>query len=156
MPEDKKPLFDLDNDTLKQGDAVVQVRDPRLACCMIAVGIPLRRDPPYTHIRTKDGRDIWTFHFYPSDQDGEVTAHECIGAYKRDIEFINENPLHPFSFALATIKTWEQMQHHMNEVDPIPFLAFRSYADDGTPATVLVREGSPRHRGAVNRGMKRL
>jgi len=158
MPEatQQGPLYDPDRDKLKAGDTVVHVRDTKLAAALIAVGIPLRHDPPYTHIERADGQEVWTFCFYPSDQDGEVTTAECIDAWHRDLDFIAEYPLHPFSFAMAAVKNLDRLHHHMHEVDPEPQVAFRVPTEGGKSGTMLLKKNSKKYKAAVRRGFKQL
>jgi hypothetical protein len=148
-------LYSPQTDVLKAGDTVVLVQDTQLAAAMIAVGIPLRQDPPYTHIERADGRDIWTYCFYPTDQEGEISAADCIAAWKRDLEFMKEFPLHPFSFAMAAVKNMTRLHHQQTEVDPNPQIAFRVPSDKGI-ATLLVVKNSKKHQAALRRGYKQL
>lgn len=157
MPEDKKGnLYHPEIDALKAGDTVVHVRDTKLAAALIAVGIPLRHDPPYTHIARADGKEVWTFCFYPSDQDGEVTTLECIEAWRDDLDFMKNYPLHPFSFAMAAVKNMDRLHEHMTEVDPEPQVAFRVPTEDGKSGTILLKKNSKKYHAAVRRGYKQL
>ena len=151
------PRYDLSGDTdFKQGDTVVHIRDKRLAACMIAVGIPLRKDPPYTHAVSKSGKDIWTFNFYPTDQEGELTASQCIDAWRKDLDFIKENPLHIFSIAMATVKNLEKLDEWMTEKDPVPNVIYRVPLESGKSANLLVRQGSKKHKAAIRRGYSQI
>tara|TARA_R110000803_G_scaffold39351_1_gene84938 strand:- start:315 stop:782 length:468 start_codon:yes stop_codon:yes gene_type:complete len=155
MSTEKKDLYDPAKDTISAGDTVVSIRNTQLACAMLAVGIPLRQDPPYSHIKRADGTDIWTFNFFPTDQQGEVTAHECIDAWSKDLDFMTEFPLHPFSFAMAAVKNMASFHEHMTEIDPLAQIPYTVPAENGQ-ATLLVKEGTAKHKAAERRGFRKL
>lgn len=149
-----KSIFDSDyGSELQQGQAVVCVRDKRLAACLIAVGIQLRKDPPYVQISRKDGTIQTTFNFYPSDDEGVLQTTDMVGAWGQDLDFIKENPMHPFTFAMCAIRNYQDILDHLKR--DTPYVAFRT-KQNGRSATVMVKKGSRKHKAAENRGLKQL
>jgi hypothetical protein len=110
----------------------------------------LRKDPPYTFVRTKDGHDKWTFNFEPKDSDGVLDTMDMVQAFTEDAKFIQENPQHPFTYAMVALKNRDSFQAHMNRA--VPFVAFRSSGG----ATLYVLEGGKKHKKCALKGMVQL
>jgi len=149
-----KGIFSPDYDSvIDSGTEVVHVRDKKLAACLLAVGIRLRKDPPYVYTRTKNGKEAVIFNFLPQDDEGELRTAEMIKAWNQDVKFIEENPFHPFTFAMCALRNYRDIIDHLQR--DTPYLAF-STQRKGEPATLLVKPGSKRHKAALQRGYKQL
>lgn len=154
MNETKKSVFSEDYDSvIHPKTAIYQVKDKRLAACLLAVGIRLRKDPPYLQVKTPDGVIHTTFNFLPSCDEGLLKTGDLIKAWSRDLDYISENPMHPFTFAMCAIRNYQDILEHLK--NDVPYVAFSATAD-GKKATLLVKEGSRKHKAAEDRGMKRI
>ena len=129
-----------DVNEVTNGVAVVHVRNLDLAVCLLSVGVSLRKDPPYTHVKLKSGDINWTFNFNPEDDDGQFKTMDLIAGFKEDMKFIEENKVHPFTFAMCALKNLASFKRHMSK--DIPYVAFKA---QGT-AVLYVKEGSKKHR----------
>lgn len=144
-------IFDSDNGDgtdITNGTQIVQVKDKRLAAALIAVGIPLRKDPPYIQVRKKDGKRITIFHFEPYDPAREFKTTELIKAWSQDLEWIENNTLHPFTFAMVALRNYQDVLEHLK--NDTPYVAFEGYKN-GRKAVTLVKEGSKKHAAAAKR-----
>jgi len=151
---EKKSIFPPNYDSeVTRGTAIVNVSDKRLAACLIAVGIRLRKDPPYTRVRRLDGSIHTTFHFLPACDEGELKTADMVRAWGQDLDFIDKNPLHPFTFAMCAIRNYQQILEHMKKAKP--YVAFR-VKRNGKPATLLVKEGSKKYEAAKKRGYRQV
>lgn len=146
--ENKENQFDVNE--VKDGTAVVHVRNLDLAVCLLSVGVPLRKDPPYTHLRLKNGEDQWTFNFDTTDSDGQFNTSDLIAAFKEDMKFIDENPVHPFTFAMCALKNLDSFKRHM--LQSVPYVGFRAQGG----ATLFVKEGSKKYRNCKAKGMVQI
>jgi len=155
MTETKtQSVFSENYDTeLGKGVAIVQVRDKRLAACLIAVGIRLRKDPPYVQVRLANGEYNTTFNFLPADDAGVLKTLDMIKAWGQDLSFIAANPMHPFTFAMCAIRNYQDVLDHLR--NDTPYVAFRTKVD-GKRATILVKENSRKHKAATDRGLRRM
>lgn len=150
-------LYDPENDKIGPGTEVVQVRDRVLSAAMLAVGIHLRRDPPYVYVKSmQSGKVTRTYNHFPKTQNGDITASDCIKAYKQDLDFLRDNPKHPFAFALAACKNLIDYMVHEQEKDPIPRVCFEFVDEQGQSAVLLVKEGSKKYQAALDRGLTPL
>ena len=148
-------VFDTETDKIESGTQIIHVRDRMLAAAMLAIGIPLRKDPPFEHVKKKDGTEIITYNFFPSTEDGDVTAGECIEAWKRDLDWIKENPQHPFTFAMCAVKNLISFDEHA--ATNVPKVGFKTkHPAFKGDAILLVKEGSKKHKAAIKRGLKQL
>jgi hypothetical protein len=132
---------------ITDGTAVIHIRNLDLAICLLSVGVALRKDPPYTHHKLKNGAHQWTFNFEPKDSDGQFLTMDLVEAFKQDMKFIEENPVHPMTFAMCALKNRELFKKHMSK--SVPYVSFRAQGG----ATLFVKEGSRKHRNAVAKGM---
>ena len=132
------------------GTAVVHVRNLDLAICLLSVGVALRKDPPYTHLKLRNGEHQWTFNFEPQDVDKQWKTMDLVVAFSKDMEWIEKNPLHPFTFAMCALKNRDRLKTWMAK--STPFVAFKATGG----ATLYVMEGSKKHRNAVAKGMVQL
>lgn len=147
-------VFDIQSDSIESGTQIIHVRDYKLAAAMMAVGIPLRRDPPFTHVEKKDGTRIITYNFFPATEEGDITASECVEAWKRDLDFIQENPEHPFTFAMCAIKNVDSFYEHKEQ--HTPYVGFKVRHKEIGDAVLLVKKGSRKHQAAIKRKLKQL
>lgn len=132
---------------LVNGSAVIHVRNLDLAVCLLSIGVPLRSDPPYTHHKLANGEHQWTFNFEPNDVDGKITTMDMVAAFKQDAKWIEENPLHPMTFAMCALKNREIFKKHMSK--STPYVSFRAQGG----ATLFVMEDSRKHRNCIAKGM---
>jgi len=137
---------------LRKGDCVVIVEDTLLAAAMVAVGIP-PRSPGMQKERFKNKPDKFLFLFFAESADGTMRAEDCLKAWKEDLDFIKNNPKHPFAFAMAAVKNYKAWLEQMNTTTP--YLKF-SATGNTTSAVVSVLEGSKKHQACINRGLKQL
>ncbi len=151
---ENKSIFPEDyGDELQNQQIIVYVRDKRLASCLIAVGIPLRKDPPYIKKRKKNGSIDTIFHFYPADNKGHLKTNELIKAWSQDLEFIKNNPLHPFTFAMCAIRNYQCILEHLK--NQVPYVVYGTEGGGRMSAT-MVKEGSRKHEACKKRGMKQI
>lgn len=138
-------------ESLQKGTTVVQVTDLKLAACLVAVGIALRKDPPYIYRRVA-GEEVVCFNFFPTCNDGVLLTTDLVQAWKQDMVFIQANPMHPFTFAMCALKNLAQIQDHIRNQSP-----FITYRKDGpTPVTMLVKRGSKREEKAKQMGFTEI
>ena len=134
--------------TIGQGTVIWKVSNTDLACCLVAVGIKLRKDPPYTHVKRSDGTEQWTFLFEAQTEDGVLKTGDMIQAFTQDMKWIENKPDHPFTFAMCAVKNVHQFHEHMQ--NDVPFVGFRSKSGR---AIMYVKENSRKHRRAIDKGM---
>lgn len=139
---------------IKQGDSIVMVRDTLLAAAMVAVGVPLRDDPPYTHERLTNGRDVWTFLFRPSSDDGSITAKECIEAWQGDLNWIKAHTQHPFAFAMIAVKNLISFREFQRDHKPFHGYIIPSEGDE-PDSILMVKAGSNKEKLAIQKGYQR-
>ena len=138
---------------LKAGTEICFVSDTRLAAALVSVGVPLRKDPPYVQVKRANGALQTVFHFYPTDEQGQLKTVELIKAWSQDIRFIEANPLHPFTFAMCALRNYQQILEHL--ATDKPWVQFEG-KQDGKKVTLLVKEGSPKHKAATSKGLKQI
>lgn len=131
-----------------QGTEIIHVRNLDLAVCLVSVGVSLRKDPPYTHVRLKNGEDQWIFNFYPRSRDKVYNTLDLCAAFAQDMKWITENPQHPFTFAMVAVKNLDIFKGHMSR--DVPYVAFSA---SGGRATLYVQEGSRKHQRCLAKGM---
>jgi hypothetical protein len=136
---------------ITKGTMIFHVKNLDLAVCLISIGIPLRKDPPYTHIRLLDGTSDWTFHFESCDAQKQLKTSDMIKAFKADMEWIAKNPIHPMTFAMCSVKNRESFLSHMAR--DVPFVGYKS---PGGTAVLYVKEGSQKQANCEAKGMKRV
>jgi hypothetical protein len=145
--------IDFDDDQIEQGTLLISVRNTSLAAAMVAAGIPLRRDKPYIQVETKTGQRITTWILQPKSTDGEIDAQAMVQAWRQDLDFVKENPEHPFSYAMMAVKNVLEMTEHI--ASDVPFVGF-SYPTSTGRAQLLVKKGSKKHKAALSRNLKPL
>ena len=129
-----------------EGTVVHQIKNLDLAIALISIGVPMRKDPPYTAVRMTDDTIDWTFNFEAQDSDGQFTTAELVDAFRQDMKFIEENPVHPMTFVMCALKNRHSFLDHMARARPyVPF----KY-DGG--ATMYVVEGSKKHQNMIAHG----
>lgn len=139
-----------DVNELRNGTIVHRVTNFDLAICLFSAGVPLRKDPPYTHCRLANGQDKWVFNFEGKTSDGKDETTALIKAFSEDMKFIEANPTHVFTGAMCALKNRDKFLAHMHRSKP--WIAFRP--PNGS-ASLLVIEGSKRHENCVRKGMIR-
>jgi hypothetical protein len=142
-----KPLVGRES-KIERGSYIHHVRNLELAACLVSVGIKLRKDPPYTHVKLTDGTDQWTFHFEERDTEGHLKTAEMIKAFSQDMEWIEKHPVHPMTFAMCAIKNLASFKEHM--LRSVGFVGFK--APNGE-ATLYVKDGSRKHKNCIAKGM---
>jgi len=140
-----------DNQHIAKDSLVIHVTNIDLAICLISVGIPLRDDPPFTHIRLLNGEERFIFNFHSASEDGTENTGKLIQAFREDAKFISENPTHPFTFAMCALKNRERFREVLSKSKP--WVAFRN--SRGGKANLLVVEGSRKHQQCIRKGMVR-
>lgn len=148
---------DLGQEEMGGRTMVIQVTDERLAVCLFSVGIPLREDPPYVSVDMgPPGKpNIRTvYHFEPATPDGKTKTSDLVRAWSKDLEFIEKNPLHPFTIAMCVMKNMREFREHHQERGK-PMVAFRAQVD-GKWMNQLVVRGSRKHQAALKRGLKQV
>lgn len=139
-----------DVNELSRGTMVHRVTDFDLAVCLFSLGVPLRKDPPYTHAKLKNDKEKWVFNFEGETRDGKDQTSDLIKAYNEDMKFIEANPEHPMTFAMSALKNRQKFLDHM--LRSKPYVAFRA---PGGKASILVIEGSRRYKNCIRKGMVR-
>jgi hypothetical protein len=137
------------NTKLEKGTALFLVKDVSLASCLISIGIKLRPDPPVTCVKKLNGEVEATFSFMPSSEDGKLSTKEMIQAYYQEMKFVEANPEHPMSYAMAVAKNLVSVKNWIDR--NIPYVAFKATKDSS--AVFYVAEGSKRHKNCVAKGM---
>jgi hypothetical protein len=136
---------------IAKGTVIYHVKNLDLAVCLLSIGIPMRKDPPYTHVRLTDGTSDWTFHFGHQDGQGQLKTGDMIKAFAMDMEWIHKNPMHPMTFAMCAVKNLDSFKAHMAR--DVPYVGFKS---PGGIAVLYVKEGSQKHKNCVSKGMVRV
>ena len=130
------------------GARVIPVKNLELAVCLVSVGVPLRKDPPYTHFKLANGQEEWTFMFEESTSDGVFATVDLIKAFSEDMKWVEEHPEHPFTFAMAAVKNLNTFKAHISR--SVPYVAFQ--AQQGK-ATLYVKEGGRKYERCLQKGM---
>ncbi len=137
--------------TMTKGTSIYHVRNLELAVCLFSIGVPLRKDPPYTHVSLKNGEDHWTFHFESCDKQRQLKTQELIKAFTEDMAFIEKNPLHPMTFAMCALKNLESFKQHV--LHDIPYVGYKA---PGGTATLWVKKGSKKEANCLAKKMIRV
>ena len=146
-----------DESPIEQGTSIVIVRDDLLASAMIAVGIPLRKDPPYTHVRLANGAEQWSYNFHGVDRQGHITAKECIEGWQQDVKWTAANPMHPFAFAMQAVKNYARLREHKVTSRPFHIYAISDEDSGGDiTAKLFVIAGSEKEKIALAKGYVRI
>lgn len=133
-----------------ENQLIVKVRNTQLAAALIAVGVQLRTDPPYTvHLDDRDNR-ITTWLFEDKSADGVYNTSELIKAWQDDVEFGEENPTHPFTFAMHAMKNYKKLVDHVKHQKP-----FVGYLSVTGIHTIWVVKGSKKEQECIRMGLKR-
>lgn len=148
MSEEATNIRDLNE--VQQGTAVIHVRNLDLAVCLLSVGVLLRKDPPYTHLKLRNGEHQWVFNFNPTDSDGQFKTMDLVKSFSEDMKFISEKPNHPLTFAMCAVKNRASFKEHMAK--DVPFVAFKGRG----PAILYVKEGSKKHKNCIAKGMTQV
>ena len=135
------------HNSIGKGTVIIHVRNTELAVCLLAVGILLREDPPYTHKKLRSGIREVTFNFKPHNADGDMDTQTLIDGYREREKFISENPTHPFTFAMCSVHNLYSFRDHFAK--DIPYVGFQ--AKDGR-SILYVKEGSRKHRLQIEKG----
>lgn len=88
--------------------------DPNFAACLMAVGIPLL--PAGVSLVVGDA-DLLKFHFMSQNDEG-LTFRECASAWAQKEAFIESNPQHCMSFAMATIANRRGLDDYLRKAKP--------------------------------------
>lgn len=136
----------------EKGDMFVSVEDTALAAALVSVGIQLR-NPPYYHIKEKGG-ERWVFIFNGLSADGTLSTTDCVAAWKKDLDFIKENPEHPFAFAMAAVRNYRSFLEHQH--GHVPYVMFSRSGGRVEEPVMMVVEGSKKHKAAIARGLIQL
>lgn len=135
--------------------SIVHVKDSKLAAALITVGVPLRKDPPYTHVLLKNGHEEFTYNFHLSTPDGEFLTRDLVKAWSEDVAFLASNPRHPFAYAMLAVKNYAQILAHQH-IDR-PFVAFNATDEEsGEPCTLLVQKDTRKHKAAIEAGFTQI
>lgn len=132
-----------------KGTVVYPVQNVDLASCLIAVGIPLRNDPPYVYGKQENGDEVLVCMFHPHNEAKDLHTEELIAAFSQDMKFIEANPTHPFTFAMCSIKNRASILDHIK--NDTPQIGFRGRGK----GTLLVKEGSEKYHRCLAKGMRR-
>ena len=89
--------------------------DPNLAACIMAVGVPLCPGDEISFV-TGDAQLV-EFNFLPRSEEG-ITFEQCIDAWNRGAEFIQENPHHAMSYAMCTIGNRRHLDQYLRKAKP--------------------------------------
>ena len=155
----RSELFDPSTDKIEQHTAICHSRNTLLTAGLIAMGVPLREDPPFSHVKGKNGHDIFTYNFHPSTVDGMYNTSELIGLWKNDLDFIADeerkearNPdyiIHPWARVITALKNYQDLLEGQSTNRPfVPF----GYLSQHGPIQMVVQEGTRRHKAAIDRG----
>lgn len=145
-----QPIADAKN-FIENGTHIVHVRNTQLAACLVAVGIHLRKDPPYTIREEPSGEQITTWNFEPESPDGIFKTRELVRAWTLEPKWSEENPTHPFTFAMHAIKNYKQMVDHI--ITQRPRVA---YASDTGKHNIWCMKGSKREQACIDMGLRRI
>lgn len=129
------------------GTEIIMVTNLDLAVCLLSVGIPLQKKPPYTYFEGSDGGRRITFHFHSSDADGQFSTGALIKAYSQDAKFIAENPLHPFTFAMCAVKNLYAFKRHFLKAIPHVGLVRKK-----GQSPLFIEKGSKKHKQLLMHG----
>ena len=151
-------LFDPEKDQIEKGTAITHVRNTLLAAGLIAMGIPLRDDPPFTHVKDKKGNEVFTYNFFPCTPDGRYHTMDLIVKWKKDLDFIAEEErkeemdpdyvIHPWARVVTALKNYQELLE--GQRINIPFIPFEYMSKQG-PMVTLVQEGGKKYKAAMRR-----
>ncbi len=129
----------------------VAVRSLDLASCLLGLGVPLSEDTPFT-LKEYANEDLeWTFNFEMHTSDGKENTRDLVNAFKSAEKFVSENPNHPMTFAVATIKNRQNLLRLIK--DSTPFVSMK--APTGT--TIMhVAKGGNKHAECLKQNYKQL
>lgn len=95
---------------ITEGTQIIFIQNTELAAALIAVGIELRKDPPYTYKLSPKGAKIVTWNFEAYSADGNLSTIDLVKAWKNDIEWLALNGHHPFAPAMLSQKVGRIMK----------------------------------------------
>jgi hypothetical protein len=129
----------VDNE-ITSGTFVPYVQDTRLAAVLIELGIPLRKDPPYTHRLSTRGAHIVKWHFESHSPDGVHEASALIKAWHEGLPWATRNAGHPLAKHIVAMHNEKTMLAHIN--NDVPMVGFRAR---NSHVQIYVKLGSPKH-----------
>jgi hypothetical protein len=135
---------------VRQGSLIVYVRNTQLAACLVAIGVRLRKDPPYTKKEMGNGDVVTTWNFEAKTPDGGINTLDMLKAWKDDVAFGEKNPTHPFTFAMHAVKNYRQMVEHVHNQQP-----WVAYVSETGMHTIWVIKDSAKARECVALGLSR-
>ncbi len=136
---------------LTKGDSVCIVRNTALAAVMVAVGIPLRTDPPYIVKRLQNGSDLVSWLFHEKTPDGSISFRDCNEAWHNQEMFAERYPTHPITFAMHTILNYRQMVDCVKDTQ----CKFIGYLTPDRTKTIWVVDGCEKHHKIKAMGWER-
>ena len=92
-----------DDGLLKKGDNFFRSSNVGLVVCLTTLGVKPFKLNPLVKKRLKDGTEELFFNLETKNKDGDIDCMECLQYWKSGTKFIEENPLHPFAVAMATM-----------------------------------------------------
>ena len=158
-----EPLFDPDNDEIVKGTAICHVRNTLLTAGLIAMGVPLRNDPAMEHVKMANGKEVFTYNFFPSTVDGRYSTSDLIQKWKRSVEFIADEErreladpsyqIHPWARVITGLQNYRDLLE--GQAINVPFIPFGYMSQQG-PVQLMYREGTAKHKHAIKKGLKPL
>ncbi len=151
MAEEENKLAAVPENKIVRGGSITLVKNVDLASCLVAIGIPLREDPPYTYKELANGEQVWSFHFEEQDVDGQIKTSDMIKAFRNKEKFIEENPRHVMTFAMCALINRKDILDHMKKHKDKPLLGFKK-----GKSTLWATKGSLKHAKYVKLGLKQI
>lgn len=138
-------------DTITEDTAIHRVTNLDLAAFLGSVGVPLRKDPPYTVTRLVSGELRYVFNFGPRTADRKMKTSELIRIFIQSDKYIAEHPNDLLTGALCALRSRAKMNDYVF-VKTKPWIAFRSPTNK--KAIVHCIEGTKDHAMYARRGWK--
>ena len=139
-----------DINEINQGSQIIHVKNIDLAACLLAVGVLLRKDPPYIHREWADGKEEVIFNFEAQTSDGMWATADLVKYFKEDMKFIQENPEHPFAFAMCAIKNGYSFRDHFKTHKP--YVGFKL---SGGQIMYVIKD-SKKYKNCVRKGLTQI
>lgn len=143
-------------DDIRGQEFVTVADDIDLAAALCGIGVrqlPLAMGNSVVSVRRIGGRTQTVFYFATRSSDGSYLTKALIQAWKRDMEFIRDNPSHPFSFVMIGLKNRKTILKRMEDSSRTIIGLARPQADPTTRSVLYVVDGSRKHKVGLSKGL---
>ena len=139
MESEENPNSDFEEKgVIRKGDSFFRTSNTDLAVALLTLGVRPFKSHPIVKSYEK-GEQKTFFHLETKSPDGEIQCMECLKYWKQGTAFIDENPEHPFSIAMATLLNRKSFMGTVKRKK-----AICTYKLGSEGPTVFVTEGTKR------------